>query len=494
MASPTSGEASGDKNDHPLSKEEEDNPDRSKKKVRTGDDSFTGTKSIAPREEEWMQDAVPEHQEEGANSSSPVVTTNEMASPMEESPRQDRKEIADTPMRECQVGTGVTDPKVKKPLIWESDPSNIPSFKDKLLGINGRGQGQSRFEVLSELEDTTSFEVKEKTQGLASMESDHMEIIVAPPPKSGNQGKGDLQGPKGRSKKTDTPSLGGKTLASLPKVGNAGKKGSKTHQEKANTHTVVTSNSSSIKHSARLGTTSSPSKPGVTSTKSPIKASTDSGKPKQRKPPDFDVTLEQMRIMEKSLRESEDLIILVQDFFKNLFSREAVPTIPHNRSRDWPLKKGFSNSDLCQRCKEAPETAIHAVRDCKYAKQLWTNLVRQDQHNKFFGSNLQTWLHENLSINMGGGNGLPWSLVFAVTCWICWKQRNDFIFNNKEIDASSSLRVTFSHVPRDGNYVADSLAKYGHSLPLGLRIFTDPPPVCIGYLSEDKAKAGLGLL
>ncbi|KAK3226132.1 hypothetical protein Dsin_005994 [Dipteronia sinensis] len=41
------------------------------------------------------------------------------------------------------------------------------------------------------------------------------------------------------------------------------------------------------------------------------------------------------------------------------------------------------------------------------------------------------------------------------------------------------------HVYREGNRVADGLAKLGHSLDLGITIFDDPPSQILGILEDD---------
>ncbi|KAK3213286.1 hypothetical protein Dsin_017992 [Dipteronia sinensis] len=44
---------------------------------------------------------------------------------------------------------------------------------------------------------------------------------------------------------------------------------------------------------------------------------------------------------------------------------------------------------------------------------------------------------------------------------------------------------SIQHVYREGNRVADGLAKLGHSLDLGITIFDDPPSQILGVLEDD---------
>ncbi|KAF7802904.1 ABC transporter B family member 15-like [Senna tora] len=68
-----------------------------------------------------------------------------------------------------------------------------------------------------------------------------------------------------------------------------------------------------------------------------------------------------------------------------------------------------------------------------------------------------------------------------------WDLTNDGCFTVKDWD------ITLLHVCRDNNVVVNTLAKLGHNLPLGARIFKVPPTACMLALREDRSKAGLGL-
>ncbi|KAF7815067.1 ribonuclease H [Senna tora] len=87
------------------------------------------------------------------------------------------------------------------------------------------------------------------------------------------------------------------------------------------------------------------------------------------------------------------------------------------------VRRGFTTSDLCQRCGKDPEDVIHAVRDCKWVKQIWERLVHQNFHSKFFSSSIHEWIHDNLTLEMGKkivylGVPLLNSMLSQVNCYL----------------------------------------------------------------------------
>ncbi|KAF7805325.1 putative ribonuclease H protein At1g65750 family [Senna tora] len=102
-------------------------------------------------------------------------------------------------------------------------------------------------------------------------------------------------------------------------------------------------------------------------------------------------------------------------------------------------KRGISTQDICKRCGLATESSTHAIRDCVWVKGIWEKLVRRDMWSSFFNLDIKSWVDLNTSKNWGYTNDGSWSSTFAYTTWLVWKQRNDFIFNNRNINASCLL-------------------------------------------------------
>ncbi|KAF7825077.1 reverse transcriptase [Senna tora] len=96
--------------------------------------------------------------------------------------------------------------------------------------------------------------------------------------------------------------------------------------------------------------------------------------------------------------------------------------------------------------KISPETPIHTVRDCKWAKKVWSKLIHQNMQGKIFNSNILEWIEDNLSENVGVNSSMPWSSIFAFSCWMCWKQRNEQVFSNKTMEVDAILGSIFNQV------------------------------------------------
>ncbi|KAF7800797.1 putative ribonuclease H protein [Senna tora] len=100
------------------------------------------------------------------------------------------------------------------------------------------------------------------------------------------------------------------------------------------------------------------------------------------------------------------------------------------------LKRKLSNSDMCRRCNLSRESSLHAIRDCPLVKPLWYKIVDKKYWSNFFSLELRDWVVFNLSRVTSDRLNLPWSSTFGTTCWYIWKQRNDWVFNNKKASAT----------------------------------------------------------
>ncbi|MFQ6627692.1 hypothetical protein Gotur_005723 [Gossypium turneri] len=105
----------------------------------------------------------------------------------------------------------------------------------------------------------------------------------------------------------------------------------------------------------------------------------------------------------------------------------------------------------CVQCGYLMETSLHALRDCEFSKAMWKAVIPNLARNNFFSTNLKLWLNEYLSLQevlkVTEGN---WSTEFAILCWLLWKCRNIFIFNNShnivDVVVDTSLNWTKSFV------------------------------------------------
>ena len=81
-------------------------------------------------------------------------------------------------------------------------------------------------------------------------------------------------------------------------------------------------------------------------------------------------------------------------------------------------RRGLVESDRCCRCNNALETSLHCLRDCLYAREVWSLL--QFNHSQFFSLDLLDWLK---SFSTG-----PDGIVFCVGLWQIWTMRNNLVF------------------------------------------------------------------
>ncbi|XP_021759177.1 uncharacterized protein LOC110724089 [Chenopodium quinoa] len=87
----------------------------------------------------------------------------------------------------------------------------------------------------------------------------------------------------------------------------------------------------------------------------------------------------------------------------------------------------------------APENALHILRDCVQAKEVW-DLIHMPI--SFYSQDLKTWLSTNLTLNppVVSHPQLPWQNHFSFILWKIWLKRNNLIFNQLNQPPESSLR------------------------------------------------------
>lgn len=98
----------------------------------------------------------------------------------------------------------------------------------------------------------------------------------------------------------------------------------------------------------------------------------------------------------------------------------------HNRVHTQELRSrwGIDDSDRCARCHSAPETCLHAVRDCRLSQRIWRKLVPFCHQNEFFTDPIHSWIKKNTT----KGFGTDWLSTFSAGLWIIWTSRNKELF------------------------------------------------------------------
>lgn len=112
----------------------------------------------------------------------------------------------------------------------------------------------------------------------------------------------------------------------------------------------------------------------------------------------------------------------------------------------------------CPRCLKETETITHALRNCDLVRLVWNELGAVCFDRVFFVSDLENWLATNGKAGKATDeNQPPWKIIFSFAVWIIWKNRNQYVFNNKAQNPhiakdimSNSVEYYFCAYPKKG--------------------------------------------
>lgn len=93
------------------------------------------------------------------------------------------------------------------------------------------------------------------------------------------------------------------------------------------------------------------------------------------------------------------------------------------------MRRGMTQSNLCPLCNNGEENLLHVFRDCTAAAQVWNLISESKFRNDFMIGDFPNWLYLNLSVNETRFD-LEWSLIFGVTVYNLWMERNEKVFRN----------------------------------------------------------------
>ena len=80
--------------------------------------------------------------------------------------------------------------------------------------------------------------------------------------------------------------------------------------------------------------------------------------------------------------------------------------------------RGMDISPSCLICNGAPETIIHVLRDCPFAKWFWNSFPQPMQASLFYGSRLADWMRLNCqSTKVFLCSRINWGVVFPFGIW-----------------------------------------------------------------------------
>lgn len=87
----------------------------------------------------------------------------------------------------------------------------------------------------------------------------------------------------------------------------------------------------------------------------------------------------------------------------------------------------------CPFCQIITESCIHVLRECIRAREVWLKCsIPQD----FFSMDCKNWLTHNMKsqIVVKDQKNISWATLFSFLCWRIWIRRNQWVFNNKDLN------------------------------------------------------------
>ena len=119
-----------------------------------------------------------------------------------------------------------------------------------------------------------------------------------------------------------------------------------------------------------------------------------------------------------------DTLPRIQSFFW-LCHHRSIPV------REMLAIRGIPCDTTCLLRRNTSEFAIHLLRECPFAKQIWRKVGIQTTMEASLYLEMLQWLKTNcLSNHDILSNGVPWKNLFTFTVWNLWKHRNRVIFEN----------------------------------------------------------------
>ncbi|CAL1397302.1 unnamed protein product [Linum trigynum] len=90
-------------------------------------------------------------------------------------------------------------------------------------------------------------------------------------------------------------------------------------------------------------------------------------------------------------------------------------------------RRHLTTDNSCKTCGGGPETTLHVLRDCPFARGVWAGLLEDEPDRDFYGKSLEEWMFHYYT---GRGRVVD-ATLFAGTCWLLWKNRNNFCFQGE---------------------------------------------------------------
>ncbi|GMI72547.1 hypothetical protein like AT5G42905 [Hibiscus trionum] len=95
-------------------------------------------------------------------------------------------------------------------------------------------------------------------------------------------------------------------------------------------------------------------------------------------------------------------------------------------------RRHITVDNSCHGCDTMVEDIMHVLRDCPAARDVWNHVLQANAARRFFAMGFEDWVQENLSTTATMQQGTSsWNILFAIICWLLWKDRCNKVFNSR---------------------------------------------------------------
>lgn len=101
----------------------------------------------------------------------------------------------------------------------------------------------------------------------------------------------------------------------------------------------------------------------------------------------------------------------------------------------------MSTSSLCERCGEEEESAIHAIWDCKMAKEIWDRLIPPELLMGFFELGMKDWLSWIWQKGAELSARRRWAERILSVTYLQWRGRNLEVFERRRMQLEQRMRM-----------------------------------------------------
>lgn len=157
-------------------------------------------------------------------------------------------------------------------------------------------------------------------------------------------------------------------------------------------------------------------------------------------------------------------------------------------------KRKVLEDPLCPRCKMKAENIIHAVMECKAARQIWKLTLFFAEVKSLINQDLLGMIHE-----IAKRRKKEELKVMTALCWAAWHTRNVFVFENKKQDPQISVAKAEAIVETYAR-VRMEKTKAAARIISDRRLSWIPPPHgsfkinVDAAINTDKREAGVGVV